>query len=166
VERVVTLGVVVLSLILVLAIPAGASKPVDVEGSIIPVLQWDEAWEVGSRCFAVGETEATFGGDFAGTGLHYFWSVGHGHCTENPGPLQMVETFRQEGVFDGAVLARSGTFVYRCQNVWRPDQMETIKLDCTIRGGTGELSGLHGHFEVHFAVPPPYFVGEVHFDGE
>jgi hypothetical protein len=165
-RRYVTFSVTVLLLVAVLATPAAASKPVPVEGSIATVLLWDDTWTTGNRCFAVGEAQVTFGGDFDGTGVHYFWSLGHGPCTENPAPLQMVETFRQEGTFDGTVLGKSGTFSYRCQNVWRPEDPDTLKLDCNIRGGTGELSGLHGHFEVRYTMWSDFYLGEVHLDGK
>jgi hypothetical protein len=164
----ITIAVVVVLLSLVLTIPAAASKPVDVAGSLVSEILWDEAWDVGNRCFAVGEAEVTFfDGDFVGTGQHYFWSVGHEPCHAVPGPFQMVETFRQEGTFyDGTVLDKSGTFDYRCQNVWRPDDPDTLMLRCTITSGTGELSGLHGQYEVHLTEWPFSYSGQVHFDGE
>jgi hypothetical protein len=157
----------VLLLMAMLAVPAAASKPEPVEGTIASSVLWDDTWTVGNRCFAVGESAVTLGGDFVGSGVHYFWSVGHGPCSAEPAAFQMVETFRQEGTFDGTVLGKPGTFVYRCQNVWRPDQPDTLKLDCNIRSGTGELGGLRGHFDVHITFPPPFaYVGEVHFDGK
>jgi hypothetical protein len=166
-KRYITFVVTVLLLVVVLAIPAAASKPVAVAGDIVSEILWDETWDVGNRCFATGEGRITLDGDFVGTGVHEFWSVGHGPCAPEPGPFQLVETFREQGTFVGTVLGKPGTFVYRCQNVWRPEDPDTLKLDCTIRSGTGELSSLHGHFEVRITFPPPFtFVGEVHFDGK
>jgi hypothetical protein len=163
----VTLAFVVVWLTLILTIPAAASKPVAVAGFLDVELLWDKTWDVGNRCFAVGESRATFfpGGDFDGTGLNYFTSVCHGPCPPDPGPMQMVETFRQEGTFDGTVLGKSGTFDYRCQKVWRPDDPDTLMVKCAITSGTDELSGLHGHFELYYTEWPFPYSGQVHFDG-
>jgi hypothetical protein len=163
-RRYVTLVVFVLSLILVLTIPAAASKPVAVAGSLssgIPVE--DVVRQVGNCCLVSGTSSMGFGGDIVGTGEHTFFSVGHGLCPEVPGPFLLDETIQMEGTFTGTVLdSELGTFVYRCQNVWRSDDPETWMLDCNIWGGTGGLSGLHG--QLKWYLPQQAYEGSVHFD--
>jgi len=165
-RRHVALAITVLLLVVVLAIPAAASKPVAVAGSLfsgIPVE--DVVRQVGNRCFVSGTSSMEFGGDIVGTGEHTFFSVGHGLCPEEPGPFLLDETIHEEGTFTGSVLgSEPGTFVYRCQNVWRSDDPETWMLDCNIRGGTGGLSGLHGHLTLY--GPKQEYEGSVHFDPE
>jgi len=164
-RRTVRFVAAVLLLMAMLTIPAAASKPEPVTGTFTSDILWDLAWDVGNRCFAIGESKATFGEGFVGTGLSSFWSVGHGPCPEFPGPFQLDETIRTQGTFTGTVLGSEiGTFAYRCQNVWRADDPETLMMDCNIRSGTGGLSGLHGHFSLFFL--PGRFDGEVHFDGK
>jgi hypothetical protein len=163
-RRYVTLVIVVLSLILVLTIPAGASKPEAVTGSLLSgIPHEDVVRHVGNRCLVSGTSSMEFDGQIDGTGEHTFFSVGHGLCPEELGPFLLDETIHEEGTFTGTVLGSDeGTFVYRCQNVWRTDDPETWMLDCNIRGGTGGLSGLHGHLTLY--GPKLVYEGSVHFD--
>jgi len=162
-KRLSILAAAVLLLTLVLAIPASASKAVEISGTWTgPSEFWDDEVEIGNTCHVTGASVYDYDGSIDAVYSNAFRSVAKGvPCPGGPGTFP--ESYHEEGRFVGTVLGKYGAFVRTCHAVWRPPLDENnFTLDCVIVGTEGELANLHGHMTDNNATGT--YTGSVHFD--
>jgi hypothetical protein len=180
---------VLCALVLILALPAAAAKPMEVSGEFgggataDPVVQ-----AVGSNCFLTIPYAHVWGGEgaFYGSSIAVWEIVSHGACidpaTGRPYPAgSFRENLKAQGTFTGGVcdggvwqegkceggVAREGGFTF----VWvarvRPADTPAPNMfgQITIMHGTGGLQGLHGTLETEGrAGESGGFSGQIHFE--
>jgi hypothetical protein len=178
-----TLAIVV-TLVLVLAIPTFATPPSPVEGGIEPIGRIGPPTVTpageGNACLI----EMTYGhrwtGDISGTAVMHLEIVSHGPCFAEDGRPYPKGTFKEtlkfRGTFEGTVNGSEwGTF--KLVENWKftplpggpPEEPNYEgRGQITIKSGTGGLAGIHG--VLTFAgsridgVEGGSYEGEVHFD--
>jgi hypothetical protein len=156
---------ITLLLMLVLAVPASASKPTEVSGC-----RWmgappqNRTWRpAGNNCIV--EVDLTYGydGNLEGTSVAHFKIVSHGPCGPNgPIPYKYHETLHARGTFEGYVLGTFGTFDFiETPKNWPADSDKAgFTSHLVILSGTGDLASLHGMLDI---VGLDYS-GKIHFD--
>jgi len=181
---------VLCALLLILAVPAAASKPTQVSGAFVgggptgaPVTT-----QIGGNCFLSIPFEHVWGGEgsISGSSSTVWEIISHGACidpaTGEPYPagsfrenLKARGTFTgavcdggiwQDGVCEGGVELEGGfTFVWTAQV--RPADVPAPNMfgHITIMHGTEGLQGLHGTLETEGrAGGSGGFVGQIHFE--
>jgi hypothetical protein len=161
-------------LALLLAIPASASNPTQVSGSIAVDMATfrDQTTPVGDRCFVNVWYNTIYDGDIEATCATHEWQVAHGPC-EGSFPGSYKETIHLEADCSATIpdLGKSGTFHLRGNGQIEPaaDPPEIWVMHwqekCVIQAGTGDLANLHGSLtlESHPGQPSAYS-GQIHFD--
>ena len=177
-KKVLILAGTVLLLTLVLAIPASASKPIDVwfKATISTMEDNCQARQVGNRCFV------TFGftGTYDGPDIYGNWAAtystlakgpcdtGYGDC--GPGPFAYAESAHTYEVVTDAMVRdeqgtfRQGTFTDSCQGKVGQDPVRWEDWECVFQSGTGELANLRGISK--YSLADEMMWGQVHFDPE
>jgi len=157
-------------LALVLAVPASASKPIEVDGNFVMRGLVDEVVTVGNRCFVQTWWYADLTGDIKGTCAIHERQVAHGPC-EGSFPGSYRETLHLEAECTEMVFEeKSGDFRLRGNGEIVPvDPPEFFVMhwreNCVILSGTGDLANLHGSLtlESHPDEEGAYS-GELHFE--
>ena len=162
-KRVLILAAAVV-LALVLAVPASASKPVEVKGNyggMGPGTFVEEL--VGNTCHVLGwDAPSWLSGDITVQCKNDYRSVSQGPCPG--GPFLIPESIHAWGHCEGTVLDKEGAYDYQCHGLWQPAKPETLEYNCTIAGTEGQLANLKGHLAI--MVREGTYTGEVHFDGK
>ena len=155
-----------LLLTLLFVIPAAASKPTEVIGTLQFVHPpQNRIWRpAGKNCFVEIDANHTWAGDLEGTSVSHWRIVSHGPCEENgPVPYKYHETISVKGTFAGVVAGRSGTFGFTgtAEN-WPTGTGEpNITIRLVVLSGTGDLANLHGVLDVDASDD---YLGKIHFD--
>jgi hypothetical protein len=177
--------VIVVTLVLVLAIPTFATPPSPVSGEIYGIglvggfPTFTPAGN-GNACFIEGTFVYEWTGEISGTSVAHVEIISHGPCFREDGTPYPKGTFRENlkfrGTFEGTVNGSEwGTFAYIEQLQFAPiagGMPEVPNYEGwgqgTIRGGTDGLAGLHG--VLTFAggridgVEGGTYEGDIHFD--
>ena len=179
-KRVLILAAAVLLLTLVLAIPASASKPIDVHYTA-KITGWElgcQVKPVGNRCFVT----MGFAGTYNGPDIYGIWEGTYSTLTKGPcepepddqpgcgpGPFAYAESAHwsekvtEASVRDEKGCLRTGSFTDSCNaKVHQNPHLED--WECVIKSGTGELANLRGIFKYTSADVTRW--GQVHFDGK
>jgi hypothetical protein len=156
----------VLLLTLVLAVPASASKPTEVSGTLQFIFPpQNRVWRpAGKNCFVEIDATHIWSGDLEGISGSHWRIVSHGPCEENgPVPYKYHETISVKGTFTSGVVGQSGTFDFTgtAEN-WPTGTGEpNITMRLVILSGTGDLANLHGVLDVDAS---DNYSGRIHFD--
>jgi hypothetical protein len=147
------------TLVLILAVPASATPPTQVSGT------WPDYGlvsgpptftERGKRCFIEGDFWYEWAGDIEGLSRAHLDILSHGPCYREDGTRYPKGSFREDfkitGSFEGCVMDRCGTFEYLEVVTFTPvpggqvPEWPDYDLEGRIilQRGTGELAGLHG----------------------
>ena len=153
-------------LALVLAIPASASKAVDVSGTNYLMGFRELPVEVtrGDRCFATATHDWTWTGDISGESITEYRTVAKGPCAGIPGVWE--ETTHIENWFTGTVGGSDeGSIRISCPGKFSFDPPRW-EFHCVLHSGTDGLANLHGTIQITwpFAEPGNPYWGEVHWD--
>jgi hypothetical protein len=153
-------------LVLVLAIPASASKSFPIEGTAYTYNYEDfSATQVGPLCLVTSVEDQIWEGSIAGTGTYHYRSLSNGAADCDLGPIY-DETYHLEGVIDAIVMGRQGTISYKCQGQHYAGERNVWEGHCVVLRATDGLKGFHATWDVQMPITTwvDEYQGEAHFD--
>jgi hypothetical protein len=172
-KRVSILTGTVLLLTLVLAIPASASKQIEIrfwaDTVNTPETNCQEK-QIADNCFVKFQLTGTYAGDVQGDWVDTTSILAKGPCDTDypycgPGPMYYQQILHFDEVVTGSVLVddveHTGTFRMTCEQWVSQDPPRTVE-NCVIHSGTDGLANLHGI--VKWSETEQIMVGQVHFD--
>jgi hypothetical protein len=160
-KRLLILAAAVL-LALVLAVPASASKPMEVKGTYTEGRPITDEVLMGNSCHVTSTFNPPMffhGGIEAECDTSFESVTQGGFCPGRPGVLP--ESYHLWGSCKGWVLDKEGTFDLQCHRQFQPGEPETLNR-CVIAGTGRDLVNLKGHVTfINWGVGE--YTGEVHF---
>jgi len=167
-RRILSATVLTLVILLILAIPASATKAKEVSGTMAyagapehMVFQY-----AGNTCILDVDLPYQFSGDLEGIATLHWRVVSHGPCPV--GPFQYNENLKARGTFVGMVGDKEGSFdLIFVGKSWPADPGDlALTANIVILSGTGELANLHGVLEVSYIMGDGFdsYSGQIHFD--
>lgn len=169
-KKLLILAAVVL-LALVLAVPASASRSVEIyaKSFFVDFISFPEETTTGNACHVSTTFIDGWVGDIQGTSIVEEQLTAKGPCMGGPGYWEEINLFRH--YFTGTILnSEPGTIHMTCTAKLLLDPVHQ-EGRCTLHSGTGGLANVHGSFD--FLGPlecteddPCDNWGEAHFDPE
>lgn len=172
------------TLVLVLAVPASATPPTNVSGT------WRGTQRIGeitftprgkNACVIEGDWGMMWSGDISGTGQNHIRIISHGPCADENGNLypkgSFMENLHYTGSFYGTVQGREGSFEFVQQVKFTPVDGGTaeapdfdVEGHMTILSSASGLEGLRGVLTLagsrRDSVGSLTYEGKIHFHPE